>query len=72
MNSFLIHIRFITWPAYLGNDFDGKNHYLVYADDYMDAKKKLAKDLRSKVQDKDQADFRFELTCVTLGTLKVV
>jgi len=44
---FLIHVRYIIYPQYLGTHFADKREWLVYATDHQRAMDKLDAHLRS-------------------------
>jgi hypothetical protein len=48
---FLIHVRYITCPAYIRYDLRDKTEWLVYADTESSAMDKLEKHLRSFIID---------------------
>lgn len=61
--AILFHVDYLTYPGYLTPRF---TEHLVYAKDYRDAEARLVAKLSEGVEEKDLADFRVKLTCVTL------
>ena len=52
--QFLIFVRFLQSPAYLGHTFTMRNNWLVYADDEQKAMDRLESHLRSFLIDEPE------------------
>lgn len=64
---FLIHVRYVTWPQYLGTHFADKTEWLVYALDHQNAMDKLDAHLRSFLIDESEVgEMMLELSSVTI------